>query len=313
MRRVQLGSLTTSALCLGGNVFGWTADRRTSFDVLDRFTAAGGDFVDTADVYSAWVRGHVGGESETVLGEWLRTVDDRASVVIASKVAKHPAHPGLTADNVRTAFDLSRRRLGVDRIDLYYAHEDDTTVPAQEWMAVFNELRAAGQIGEYGLSNFSTARTAEVLAIAAQEGWVPPVAIQPPYSLVDRRAEGTGLTRLAAQSGLGVICYHGLAAGFLTGKYRRDTTPTGPRASSIKHYATEDAWAVEALVVEIAQERECPPGALALAWLLHQEGTVVPIASASTPSQVPALMAALDVTLTPEQLTKLDLVSRPFL
>lgn len=309
----RLASLRVSPLCLGGNVFGWTADRETSEQILDAYVAAGGNFIDTADVYSAWVPGHPGGESERIIGGWLTKRGSHSDVVIATKVAKHPQHRGLRPSNLRVSLDGSRRRLGVDVIDLYYAHEDDPSVPIADWLGTFTEMIAHGSIREFGLSNFTTERTREVLAVAEAEGLAKPVVLQPEYNLVHRAAvESSGLTELATEKGLGVVPYFGLAAGFLTGKYRSIEDVHGPRAAGVKHYATEEGFAVVDELADIANELETEPASVALAWLASRPGVTAPIASASSPEQVEPLLASLELKLTRSHLMRLKKVSAPF-
>lgn len=309
----RLASLRVSPLCLGGNVFGWTADRDTSEQILDAFVAAGGNFIDTADVYSAWVPGHPGGESERTIGGWLQKRGGHKDLVIATKVAKHPTHRGLRPSNLRICLDGSRRRLGVDTIDLYYAHEDDPTVPVAEWLGAFNAMIKEGSIRQYGLSNFTAERTVEVLAVAEAEGLAKPVALQPEYNLVHRRdVEAGGLADLAAEHGLGLVPYFGLAAGFLTGKYQSGEEIHGARAGRVKHSATPEGFAVVAELVDIADELGVEPATVALAWLAGRSGVVAPIASASGPEQVAALMAATELKLSRADLNRLKKVSAPF-
>lgn len=308
----RIGKTKVFPLCLGGNVFGWTADHDTSLAILDAFIAGGGNFIDTADVYSAWVPGNSGGESERIIGAWLATGVDRDKLVIATKVAKHPRYRGLSAHNVRMALDGSRRRLGVDRIDLYYAHEDDEHVRLEEWLEVFNGWVVAGTIGGYGLSNFSVERTEAVLATVAREGWAAPVALQPPYNLVNRTTVEAGLGDLAVAHHLALVPYYGLASGFLTGKYARDEAAHGARAQAVSKYFTDAGWAVRDAVVDIATEHDCEPGTVALAWLLTRPGVAAPIASASVPEQVPALLAAASLKLSRAQVKRLDAASAAF-
>lgn len=309
----RLATLRVSPLCLGGNVFGWTADRDTSEQILDAYIAAGGNFIDTADVYSAWVPGHPGGESERIIGGWLQKRGGHQGVVIATKVAKHPIHRGLRPSNLKICLDGSRRRLGVDTIDLYYAHEDDPSLPIAEWLGAFDAMITDGSIRHYGLSNFSTERTAEVLAVAEAEGLAKPVALQPEYNLVHRaEVESSGLGELAAEHGLALVPYFGLAAGFLTGKYARDEPMHGPRAARVKHYATEEGFAVVAELVDIADELDVEPATVALAWLASRPGVVAPIASASEPEQLSAVMASIDLKLDRAHTARLKKVSAPF-
>lgn len=308
----RIGSRPVTPLCLGGNPFGWTSDHTTSLATLDAFVEGGGNFIDTADVYSSWVPGNSGGESERIIGAWLATGVDRGRLVLASKVAKHPRYRGLSAHNIRMALDGSRRRLGVDTIDLYYAHEDDEHVALEEWLGLFNALIAAGTIGGYGVSNFSLERTQAVLDVVEREGWARPVAVQPPYNLVSRRTVESGLSALAVSHKIGIVPYYGLASGFLTGKYSRGETARGARAGSVGKYFTDEGWAVLDAVVDIATELDCEPATVALAWLRSRPGVVAPIASASGPEQVPALLASATLKLGRAHVNRLDKASAAF-
>ncbi|MGC3992982.1 MAG: aldo/keto reductase [Propionicimonas sp.] len=302
-----------SPLCLGGNVFGWTADAATSEAVLDAFVDAGGNFVDTADAYSTWVPGHRGGESESVIGGWLRHRGNRDKVVVATKVAKHPVHRGLRPANIRICLDGSRRRLGVETIDLYYAHEDDPHVPTAEWLGAFDQLIHSGAVRHYGLSNFTTERVAEVMDVATKEGLALPVAVQPQYNLVHRaEVETSGLAALCAQHHLALVPYYGLAAGFLTGKYGRGEQIHGARAGRVRSYATDAGFDVVDAVVAVADELGVEPATVALAWVGHQPGVAAPIASASSAEQVGPIMAAAELKLTRAQHNRLNKVSLPF-
>ncbi len=309
----RLASLRVSPLCLGGNVFGWTADRETSEQILDAFVAGGGNFIDTADVYSAWVPGHPGGESERIIGGWLQRRKGHSDLVIATKVAKHPTHRGLRPSNLHICLDGSRRRLGIDTIDLYFAHEDDTAVPVAEWVGAFDQMIKEGSIRHYGLSNFTAERAAHVLEIAEAEGLAKPVAVQPEYSLVHRvDVESGGLAELAAANALALVPYYPLAAGFLTGKYRSLDDIHGPRATRVKHSATADGFAVVSELVDIANELGVEPATVALAWLAGRPGVTAPIASASSPEQVAALLAGVELKLSRADAARLRKVSAPF-
>jgi aryl-alcohol dehydrogenase-like predicted oxidoreductase len=309
----RLASLRVSPLCLGGNVFGWTADRESSEQILDTFVAGGGNFIDTADVYSAWVPGHPGGESERILGSWLQKRGSHTGLVIATKVAKHPTHRGLRPSNVKICLDGSRRRLSIDTIDLYYAHEDDPSVPVAEWVGTFDAMITEGAIRHYGLSNFTTQRTAEVLAVAEAEGLAKPVALQPEYNLVHRKdVESGGLAALAGEHGIGLVPYFGLAAGFLTGKYRANDEIHGARSARVKHYANAEGFAVVEELVDIADELGVEPATVALAWLGQRPGVIAPIASASTPEQVAGLLAASELKLSRTETNRLKKVTAPF-
>lgn len=309
----KLATLRVSPLCLGGNVFGWTADANASFQILDAFVEGGGNFIDTADAYSSWVPGHRGGESETVLGGWLARRRSHAGLVIATKVAKHPTHRGLRPSNLKICLDGSRRRLGLETIDLYYAHEDDPDVPIAEWLGAFTAMISSGAIRHFGLSNFTTERINEVLAVAEAEGLAKPVAVQPQYNLVHRaEVETSGLAELAASHDLALVPYYSLAAGFLTGKYRADDPIRGPRAARVKTYATPAGFTVVDELVAIADELGVEPASVALAWLGSRPQVVAPIASASSVEQVPALLAASQVKLSRAQAARLKKVSTPF-
>ena len=306
----RISTLRVSPLCLGGNVFGWTADANTSERNLDAFCEGGGNFIDTADAYSTWVPGHRGGESESVIGAWLRHSGHRDQVVIATKAAKHPVHRGLRPANLKICLDGSRRRLGVETIDLYYAHEDDPHVPIVEWVGAFDAMVKQGAIRHWGLSNFTAARVAEVLSVAAAEGLTPPVALQPQYNLVHRaEVESSGLRDLAVEHKLALVPYYGLAAGFLTGKYARDELIHGQRAARVKTFATEQGFAVLDALEVVAEELGAEPGTVALAWLRQQPGVTAPIASVSDPDQLPALLAAMTLKLGRAQVNRLNKAS----
>ncbi|MDR1767421.1 MAG: aldo/keto reductase [Propionibacteriaceae bacterium] len=310
---LRIGKLKVSQLCLGGNVFGWTASPETSDQILDAFTDGGGNFIDTADSYSAWVPGHSGGESERTIGVWLRRRGRHDDLVIATKVAKHPRNRGLKPSNIKVALDGSRRRLGLDTVDLYYAHADDPSLPVAEWVGAFNDLIKQGAIRHYGLSNFSVARIEEVLQTAAANGLQPPVAVQPEYNLVHRRdVEASGLLDVVASHKLAVVPYYGLAGGFLTGKYLPGEPLRGPRAATVKRYATEDGYRVVEELLAVAEAAEVEPATAALSWLRQQPGVTAPIASASSPEQVEPLLQAMTVKLGRARLNRLTRASQPF-
>jgi aryl-alcohol dehydrogenase-like predicted oxidoreductase len=308
----RISTLRVSPICLGGNVFGWTADPASSEAVLDAFVAGGGNFIDTADVYSAWVPGHRGGESESLIGGWLAHRGNRDKVVVATKVGKHPIHRGLRPANLRICLDGSRRRLGIDTIDLYYVHEDDTHVPIAEWLGAFDQMIQHGSIRHYGLSNFTPARVLEVIDVASSEGFALPVAVQPGYNLVHREVETSGLAAFCVERKIALVPYYGLASGFLTGKYARGEQVHGPRAGRVKTYATEAGFAVVDEVVAIAEELGAEPATVALAWVRQQPGVVAPIASASSPEQVPAILAAGELKLSRSHAHRLSKISSPF-
>jgi aryl-alcohol dehydrogenase (NADP+) len=248
-----------------------------------------------------------------MIGGWLQRHGGHAGLVIATKVAKHPQHRGLRPSNLRICLDGSRRRLGLETIDLYYAHEDDPSVPVAEWVGAFDKMITEGAIRHYGLSNFTAERTAEVLAVADAQGLAKPVALQPEYNLVHRHdVEAGGLAALAEEHGLALVPYFGLAAGFLTGKYRAGEEIRGARAARVKHSATPAGFAVVEELVDIADELGVEPATVALAWLGGRPGVVAPIASASSPEQLAPLMAAAELKLSRTQANQLKKVSLPF-
>ena len=307
MTALGTSDLDVFPLSFGGNVFGWTADRDTSFAVLDAFVAGGGDFVDSADVYSAWAPGNSGGESETIIGEWLasRRPD---GVVVATKVSKHPDFPGLSASNVRAGAEASLRRLGVEAIDLYYAHAEDPDTPLEETVAAFGALVADGLIRYPAISNFSAENTREWVRIARELGVAEPVAVQPRYNLVDRTIE-RDLVPVADELGLAVVPYSALASGFLTGKYR-SSDPAGqesPRAGTAASYATAEGLAIIAALEEVASAHDVSVASAALGWL-RAKGTV-PIASASRVEQVDGLLAGARLELSADEIASLDAAS----
>ncbi|MFF7145097.1 MULTISPECIES: aldo/keto reductase [Streptomyces] len=310
LRTLGASDLEVFPLCLGGNVFGWTADEADSFAVLDAYAAAGGNFVDTADSYSAWVPGHRGGESETVIGTWLKARGNRSDVVVATKVSQHPDHPGLSAANIKAAADASLRRLGTDHIDLYYTHYDKPEVPVEEIVGALDELVKAGKVRAVGASNISAERLQQSLDFSDREGLARYVALQPHYNLVSRDTYEGALQDVAARAGLAAVPYFALAAGFLTGKYRAGTTVVSARAAgAAKHLETERGQRVLAALDEIARDRDAEVATVALAWLTGRPTVAAPIASARTPEQLPALLAVADLTLTDEETAKLTAAS----
>jgi aryl-alcohol dehydrogenase-like predicted oxidoreductase len=296
-----------SEICLGGNVFGWTADRDASFAVLDAFLAGGGNFIDSADSYSAFAPGNSGGESETVIGEWLATRPGaRERVVIATKVGKHPDFMGLAPANIQAAAEASLARLGTEQIDLYYAHEDDPNTPIEDSLDAFAALIQAGKVRHVAASNYTAPRLAEALEIAERESLPRYVALQPHYSLVERGAYEGELSELCEREGLACIPYWGLARGFLTGKYR----PGGPdidspRAAGAAAYLDEHGIALLAVLDEVAAAHDAEVATVALAWLLAQPTVLSPIASARNVEQLGPLLAVPDLQLSAEEVGRL--------
>lgn len=310
MTRIGTSDLDVFPLSLGGNVFGWTADRDTSFAVLDAFVAGGGDFVDTADSYSAWVPGNSGGESETIIGEWLASRKPQ-NVVVATKVSQHPEFRGLAGANVRKAAEASLGRLGVDAIDLYYAHFDDEKVPLEETVAAFGQLVADGLVRHVAVSNYSAARIREWIEIARRTGVALPVAVQPHYNLVHRNEVEETIIPVAEEFGLGLVPYYSLASGFLTGKYRSTDAEgqSSPRAQGAAKYATDAGLRIIDTLEEIGEAHGASIAATSLAWLRAQPTVAAPIASARTVEQVPDLLAGARLELTAEEVQVLNRVS----
>lgn len=298
-------------LNLGGNVFGWTADRDESFAVLDAYTAAGGNFVDTADAYSRWVPGHTGGESETIIGEWLAARKNRGDVVIATKGGRHPDFTGLKADTLRRAVDASLRRLGTDYIDLYYTHFDDESVPVEEIITTLDGLVKAGKIRAIAASNITAQRLRAALDFSAREGLARYVAMQPHYNLVSRDTYEGELQQIAAEYGLGVLPYYGLGGGFLTGKYRPgavgiDSGRVGGSLDPGKYLQDERGPKVIAALDEVARAHDAEIATIALAWLAAQPTITAPIASARTTSQLPALLSVAELRLADAEISMLN-------
>ncbi len=300
-RRLGRTDLQVFPINLGGNVFGWTADRATSFSVLDAYREAGGNFVDTADSYSKWVAGHGGGESEEILGAWLADRRCRDEMIVATKVGMggpDTGGAGLRAEQIRRACEGSLRRLGVERIDVYYAHRDDPDTPLQESLEAFDRLVREGKIRCLGASNYGAERLAQALGLAASGGVASFEVVQPLYNLVDRDAFEGPLAALCAGRGLGVCTYYALASGFLTGKYSGAEPARGARAGRVQRYL-DDARAGRLLeqVREVAARHGVTASQVALAWQLHQPEVTAPIASASTVAQVRELVGAVGVRL----------------
>ncbi|MFI6640212.1 aldo/keto reductase [Streptomyces sp. NPDC050504] len=310
LRRLGASDLAVFPLALGANVFGWTADEEQSFAVLDAYAAAGGNFIDTADSYSAWVDGNEGGESETVIGNWLASRGNRDDVVIATKVGAHPEYKGLAPATVKGAVEESLRRLRTDRIDLYYTHFDDPAVPVEEIVTALDQLVREGKVREVAASNISPERLRDSLDFADREGLAKYVALQPHYNLVSRDTYEGRLQETASRAGLAAVPYYALAAGFLTGKYREGARVESARAAGAgKHLETERGRRVLAALDGIARERGAAVASVALAWLAARPTVVAPIASARTPEQLPALLAVAELELTEAEVGALNRAS----
>ncbi|MEU9793780.1 aldo/keto reductase [Streptomyces sparsogenes] len=309
--RKRIGGLSVHPLSLGGNVFGWTADEAESFAVLDAYAAAGGNFIDTADVYSAWAPGNSGGESETIIGDWLASRGNRSDIVLATKVgAGVPTPRGLSAAAVRAGVDESLKRLRTDYIDLYYTHYDDPSVPIEEIISTLDELVKAGKVREIAASNISAERLEAALDFSAKENLARYVALQPHYNLVSRDTFEGELADVTARHGLATVPYYALASGFLTGKYRPGATIDSARAQGAgKYLETERGQKVLAALDDVAANHGAEHATVALAWLAAQPTVVAPIASARTVDQLPALLAVADLELTKEELALLTSAS----
>lgn len=310
MQQRQLGrsSLSVAPLAFGGNVFGWSVDEQRSFELLDGFVDAGFNLIDTADVYSAWVPGNRGGESETIIGKWLKRSGKREQVVIATKVAKWAEHPGLSPINIRAAVEASLKRLQTDHIDLYQAHEDDTTVPLTETLGAFATLIQEGKVRAIGASNYGADRFAEALK-ASKEHHLPRYeSLQPEYNLVSRSGYEKELEPLIRQEQVGVINYYALASGFLSGKYRSeaDLAKSSARGGSVKKYLNPQGLKVLATLDEIAATHQATPSQVSLAWLIARPGITAPIASATSVEQLHELFGATKLSLTPDEIAALN-------
>jgi aryl-alcohol dehydrogenase-like predicted oxidoreductase len=297
---VRLGhtDLEVFELCLGGNVFGWVLDERRSFAVLDAYVAAGGNFIDTADSYGR--RGPGGaGESERIIGRWMQARGNRDQLVIATKVGSSPDLPGLSPATIRQGAVNSLQRLGIERIDLYYAHKDDPQTPLEQTLGAFGELIEDGLVGCVAASNYSAERLEQALDIGEREGMASYVALQPHYNLMERESYERELAPVCERHGLACIPYFALAQGFLTGKYRPDSAQVdSPRADGVRErYFNDRGFAVLRTLDEIAAEHDVAVAAVALAWLREQATVLAPIASATSPEQVGELIASTRLTL----------------
>lgn len=295
-------------LCLGGNVFGWSADADESFALLDDYAEAGGNFIDTADSYMWRAPGNSGGESERIIGDWMAARGNRDDIVVATKVGSWPEHPGLSPANIRTAVEGSLSRLRTDRIDLYYAHRDDPDTPLEETVAAFDKLVRAGTVRHVAASNYDAPRLAEALAIAERNGLARYVAAQPHYNLMERDFE-RDLAGLLTEKGLSCLPYFGLAKGFLTGKYVQDTPVESVRAEGAAEYLNARGRAVLAVLAEVASAHGVTKAAVALAWLASRPTVSTPIASARTRAQLAELLPMADLALTADELDRLTKAS----
>ncbi|WP_262272027.1 MULTISPECIES: aldo/keto reductase [Microvirga] len=313
-RRLGRSDLMVSPLCLGGNVFGWTADEETSFKVLDAYADAGLNFIDTADVYSTWVPGHTGGESETIIGKWMKARGNRDRLIIATKVGSEmgPDRKGLSRSYIRSAVEDSLGRLQTDYIDLYQSHRDDLETPQQETLETYAELIREGKVRAIGASNFTAERLTEALAISAERGLPRYESLQNKYNLSDRAEYEADLEPLCRREEIGVIPYYGLASGFLTGKYRSEADfGKSVRGGRMAAYLDDRGRRILAALDEVSARRGATPAQIALAWLMARPGLTAPIASATSVEQVRDLVQATSVRLDQEDIAQLDRASSP--
>jgi aryl-alcohol dehydrogenase-like predicted oxidoreductase len=313
-RRLGRSDLMVSPLCLGGNVFGWTADEATSFKVLDAYADAGLNFIDTADVYSTWVPGHTGGESEVIIGKWMKARGNRDKLVIATKVGSEmgPNRKGLSKSYIGSAVEASLQRLQTDYIDLYQSHRDDLDTPQQETLGAYEELIRDGKVRAIGASNFTAARLKEALEISAELGLPRYESLQPKYNLSDRAEYEAELEPLCRREEIGVIPYYGLASGFLTGKYRSDADfGKSVRGGRMAAYLDDRGQRILAALDAVAARKNATPAQIALAWLMARPGITAPIASATSVEQIRDLVQATTVLLDDEAIAQLDRASNP--
>ncbi|MDG2538385.1 aldo/keto reductase [Dyella jiangningensis] len=311
LRTLGRSSLSVAPLAFGGNVFGWSVDEQRSFELLDAFVDAGFNLIDTADVYSAWVPGNRGGESETIIGKWLKRSGKRDKVVIATKVAKWAEHPGLSPININQAVEGSLQRLQTDYIDLYQAHEDDATVPLHETLGAFGKLIEQGKVRLIGASNYGADRFGEALKVSAEHGLPRYETLQPEYNLVTRKGYEKELEPLVIAENIGVINYYALASGFLTGKYRNedDLAKSAARGGSVRKYLHAQGLGVLAALDTVAKTHNATPAQVALAWLIARPSVTAPIASATSIPQLKELFGAVELQLGKEEIALLDKAS----
>jgi aryl-alcohol dehydrogenase-like predicted oxidoreductase len=306
-RRIGHSELQVAPLMFGGNVFGWTADEATSFSMLDAFVDAGLDFIDTADVYSAWAPGNHGGESEAIIGKWFQRSGKRDRIVLATKVSKHPQRKGLSAANIQAAVEDSLRRLQTDYIDVYFSHDDDTATPLAETLGAYQRLIEAGKVRMIGASNYSGARVEEALALSRQYGLPEYQVLQPEYNLYDRAGYETDLEPVALAYQLGVVVYWSLASGFFSGKYRsKEDLADKARGSRVEKYLNERGLRILGALDRVAARHASTPASVALAWLIARPSVTAPIASATSLRQLESLVAAVHLTLTGSDIRELD-------
>lgn len=311
-RPLGKSGITVAPLALGGNVFGWTADEGKSFEVLDAFVEAGFNLIDTADVYSKWVPGHQGGESEIILGKWFKQSGNRGRVVLATKVGMEmgPDAKGLAKKYILEAVERSLGRLQTDFIDLYQSHQDDQQTPLDETLSAYDQLLKQGKIRTIGASNYSAARLAESLAVSQQQGLPHYQCLQPLYNLCERPAFEDELEAVCEKSGLGVLPYFSLASGFLSGKYRSEQDlGQSARGAAVKKYLNERGFRILDALDAVAREKSSTPAGVALAWLIARPSVTAPIASATSVPQLEDLIKATELSLDSASIEKLNAAS----
>jgi len=307
-RKLGRSGIEVAPIAFGGNVFGWTANESTSFQLLDGFTGAGFDLIDTADVYSRWVRGNKGGESETIIGKWLKQRNNRHRVTIATKVGKEmaPDKKGLSAKYIRRAIEDSLNRLQTDYIDLYQSHDDDPDTPMEETMETFTALIKEGKVRAIGASNFNAKRLEASLEVSKKHGYARYETIQPPYNLYDRSFEKE-LEPLCLENEIGVISYYALASGFLSGKYRsEDDLSKSPRGQGIKKYLNDRGFKILKALDEVAAQYHSTPASVAVAWIISRPAITAPIASATNMDQLKILTGSVELSLDKGAIELLD-------
>ena len=313
-RRLGRTDLSVAPLVLGGNVFGWTADKKTSFDVLDRFAAAGLNAIDTADVYSAWAPGNSGGESETIIGEWMKARGNRNRVIIITKVGSPmgKGKEGLKAHYIAEAVEASLKRLQIDVIDLYLSHWPDMATPIEETLGAYQRLIEQGKIRWCGASNLSVKLLEAALAASKAKGLPRYEVLQPEYNLADRQEFENGLADLCQREQIGVITYFSLAKGFLTGKYRSEADLSkSPRGDGVKAYLNPRGFRILDALEAVAASHKAKPAEVALAWAMARPGVTAPIASATSVEQTESLVRATELALTGADMDALNAASAP--
>ncbi len=313
-KRLGRSDLMVAPLCFGGNVFGWTADEKSSFRLLDGLVAAGFDFIDTADVYSAWAPGNKGGEFEAIMGNWLKARGGRDKLVIATKVGSEmgPGMKGLKPAYIEKAVEASLKRLQTDYIDLYQSHWDDPETPFEDTLGAYKKLIDAGKVRVIGASNLKADRLAESLEVSAKHGLPRYESLQPEYNLYDRFGFEGPLEDLCAKENLGVITYFSLASGFLSGKYRsKDDLKKSPRGQGVEKYLTPRGLRILDALAEVAADKKAEPAQVALAWLMARPSVTAPIASATSEAQLKSLVAAAELQLDAASIARLDAASAP--